>query len=170
MTNRSTNNTCSNIFVKWDHPVTIIAIVITMLCRCSSNSPPRWSGIQFMGWIPLGGMWHRAVWPTGVSLFGCWISAIPVLLSKRLLLTIIDTSLTMGAHLTGRDQLPSGTWLITCSPTWLWSDLGMWHLRAVLFRKSRWLVLQNPHSGAYVHWINAFERNRNIFGMNFMSL
>ena len=58
-------------FVKWDHPVTIIAIVTTMLCQCSFKSPPRWSGIQLMGWIPLGGMWLRAVWRIRVSLFGC---------------------------------------------------------------------------------------------------
>lgn len=112
--NRCTNNMCGNIFVKWDRPVTIIAIVTTMSCQCSFNSPPRWTGIQLMGWIPLGGMWLRTVWRIGVALFGCWISAIPVLLWKCLLLTTIDTSLTVGASRTWPlvIGLPSGTWVL----------------------------------------------------------
>jgi hypothetical protein len=74
------------------------------------------------------------------------------------------------AHLNGTDQLPSGTWMVTCSPTYLLSDLGMWHFHLVWFCNSRWLVLQNSHSGVYVHWIIKYERNENLFDIKFMSL
>jgi hypothetical protein len=74
------------------------------------------------------------------------------------------------AHLTVRNRLPSGKWVLTCSPACLRSHLGMWHFSEVLLRKSRWLVLQNPHTGVYFHCIITCERNKNIFGINFMSL